>query len=127
MMNDNKTQFIIIGTRQQLMKVNISHITTGDSEIVPLSPVKNFKVWFSETPSMNSHITKATSAAFYHLYNLRRIRKYLTNRSTVILIHASISGRLDYCNSLLYGLPAIQIKKRQRVQNAAARLVYQEP
>ena len=32
MMNDNKTKFIIIGTRQQLMKVNISHIAIGDSE-----------------------------------------------------------------------------------------------
>ena len=63
MMNDNQAQFIIIGTRQQLMKINISHITTGDSEIVPLSPVKNLGAWFDETLSMNSHITKATSAA----------------------------------------------------------------
>ena len=107
------------------MKVN--YITAGDSEIVPLSPVKNLRAWFNETPSVNSHITKATSAAFYHLYNLQCIRKHLTKRNTEILIHAFISSRLDYCNSLLYGLPAIQIKKLQRVQNAAARLVYQEP
>ena len=92
----------------------VSHITIGDSEIVPLSPVKNLGAWFDETLLMNSHIiniTKATSAAFYHLYNLRGIRKYLTKITTEILIHAFISSRLDYCNSLLYGLPEIQIKK----------------
>ena len=79
-------QFIIIGTRQQLMNVNISYITIGDSE----TPVKNLGAWLDETLSMNSHITKATSAAFYHLYNLRLIRKYLTKRTTEILIHAYI-------------------------------------
>ena len=30
---------------------------------------------------------------------------------------------LDYCNSLLVGVPAVQLSKPQRLQNAAARLV----
>ena len=36
---------------------------------------------------------------------------------------AFVTSRLDYCNSLLYGLPAYQLQKRQRVQNAVARLI----
>ena len=47
-------------------------------------------------------------------------------RSPETLIHAFVSSRVDYCNSLLYGLPAYQLNKLQRVQNAAARLIFQE-
>ena len=40
-----------------------------------------------------------------------------------ILVEAPVISRLDYCNSLLAGLPASAIKPLQRIQNAAARLV----
>ena len=38
-------------------------------------------------------------------------------------MHAFVTSRVDYCNSLLYGLPASQLNKVQRVLNTAARLV----
>ena len=43
-----------------------------------------------------------------------------------MLIHAFVSSRVDYCKSLLYGLPAYQLTKLQRVQNAATKLIFQE-
>ena len=61
--------------------------------------------------------------AFYHLHNIRRIKKYLSRDSLLHLVHAFITSRLDYCNALLYGLPKEQIVKLQRVQNAAARVI----
>ena len=75
---------------------------------------------------MEEHITKTCSAAFYHFYDIRRIRKYLTKESIETLIHAFISSRLDYCNSLQYGTPACHLHKLQRVQNAVVWLVFQE-
>ena len=41
-------------------------------------------------------------------------------------MHAFISSRLDYCNSLFYNIPAYQLEKLQRIQNAAARLILKE-
>ena len=67
---------------------------------------------------MTDHINKACNAAFYHLHNLRRIRKYLSRDSLITLVHAFITSRLDYCNCLWFGLPKVQIAKLQRVQNA---------
>ena len=75
---------------------------------------------------MAIHISKTCNSAFYYLYNLRRIRKYLSKDNTKTLIHAFISSRVDYCNSLLYGLPEYQLNKLQRVQNMCARLICNE-
>jgi len=76
---------------------------------------------------MDVYITKTCSSAFYYLYNIRHIGKYLSRSSSETLIHAFITSRLDYCNSLLYGLLKYQLSKLQRVMNASARLVYCAP
>ena len=71
-----------------------------------------------------THVCKAVS---FNLYNIRRIRKYLTKNTTQTLDHAIIMGRIDYCNSLLFGLPAVHVNKLHRIQNSAARLVCSIP
>ena len=76
--------------------------------------------------SMSDHITKTCSATFYHLYNTRRIRQHLTKECTETLIHTFITSHLDYCNSLLHGSPDYLLNKLQRVQNAAARIIFKE-
>ena len=39
------------------------------------------------------------------------------------IVHAFICSRMDYCNSLLVGLPKIRLSPLQSVLNAAARLI----
>ena len=126
LLNGEKTEFLIIGTRQQLSKVNISSITVDNSDVMRSSVVKNLGVFIDDKLSMNSHINKICKT-FYYLHNIKRIRKHLSRKSTETLIHAFVSSRLDYCNSLLYGLPQAQIDKIQRAQNAAARLIFKQP
>ena len=55
--------------------------------------------------------------------SIGRIRKYLPNDGIKRLVNALVMSRLDYSNSLLYGLLKYQIDKLQRLQNTAARLV----
>ena len=99
------------------------NIKVGGSERKPSYQVKNLGSWLDPNLNMRHHITNVCKAGFFYLYNIRRIKKYLSRDSLLTLVHAFITSRLDYCNALLYGLPKQQIAKLQRVQNAAARLI----
>ena len=41
---------------------------------------------------MTDHINKACNAAFYHLHNLRRIKKYLSRDSLITLVHTFMTS-----------------------------------
>ena len=124
MVNDSKTEFLIVGSKQQLERVNIPFIHVGEDQITPVTSVRNLGVIFDSNLKMDMHITKACQNAYYHLHNIRRIRKFLSQEATCTIIHAFITSQIDYCNSLMNGLPDNLIKKLQRLQNTAARLVF---
>ena len=77
--------------------------------------------------NMNVQVGKICSKAFYGLYNIRQIRKFLSPESTKILVHAFETCHLDYCNSLLHGIPQCQINRLQKVLNSAARVITLTP
>ena len=72
---------------------------------------------------MVTHINKTCQSAYYHLYNIRKIRKFLSYDRTKHIVQSVIMSRIDYCNSLLYGIPEVHLGKLQRMQNSAARLI----
>ena len=69
-----------------------------------------------------THISKLCSSAFFHLHNISRICKFLSPVEIKTLVRSFITSRVDYCNSLLYGLPASQLNKVWCNLNTAARL-----
>ena len=114
MRNDEKTEFMMIGTRAQLAKVHLSTLTVGeaDLEIVPTEGnIRNIGVLFDNTFSMSPNVNVICKSGYYLLRNIKRIRKYLSEDSAEKLIHAFVTSRLDNCNGLLYGLPACTIAK----------------
>ena len=56
LLSDERKEFLIIGTRQQLSKANISSITVGNSDVVRSSIVRNLGTFIDDRLSMNSHI-----------------------------------------------------------------------
>ena len=60
---------------------------------------------------------------FFHIRSLSKVRSYITHKAASSIAVCLILSKLDYCNSLLSGLPQKQIKRLQAVQNAAARTV----
>ena len=72
---------------------------------------------------MVQHINKKAGTAMFHLNNISIIRSFLTPEAVKTMIHSLVFSQLDYCNSLLAGVPKCHIKKLQMVQNRAARVV----
>ena len=55
-LNDEKTEFLLFGSRQQLSKVSLPFITIGDSQITPSSQARNLGVIFDSTMTLKPHI-----------------------------------------------------------------------
>ena len=72
---------------------------------------------------MKQHILSQCRSAMANYRRIASIRKYLTIDACKQIVHGLIMSHLDYCNSLLYGLSNCEIKKLQRIQNLAAKLV----
>ena len=107
--NDGKFELLIIGSKQQLQKLNPCHARVGNADVLPVPIARDLAVWLDSNLSMSCQITTTCGAApFCWLHSIKRISKSLSreNLSThLTVIHAFVTSRLDYCNGLLYGLP----------------------
>ena len=95
----------------------------GESSISPTDLVRNLGVMFDKFINMNDHVTSVCRAAYYHLKNIRSLKPFLSQDALITVVHAFVTSRIDYCNSLLYGIAGYNINRLQRIQNGAARLV----
>ena len=72
---------------------------------------------------MVTQINQTCKAAFFYIFNIRRMTKFLSFDTVQTLMNAFVISLLDYCNTILFGLPNTELQKLQRVQNTAARLI----
>ena len=120
--NDDKTEFLIISSPRSKHAFHPS-LKIGDVVAQPTSSCCNLGVHFDKHLSMESHIVNVCRCMMFHLRSIATIRPMLTEFATAQLVHSLVTSRLDYCNSLLYGLPDTLLRKLQRVQNVAARII----
>ena len=122
-LNNAKTEVIVVGSKQQRSKVNITEVRVGDTMVTPTDSVTNLGVIIDENLSMDKHIAKVSRAVCISIRNIGMIRKHINQPVAELLTHVLITSRLDACNSLLHGLNKTQLIRLQRLQNTAARLV----
>ena len=98
--------------------------TRVDEKIQPKPSARNLWVIIDQCLDLTDHVNKICVSCQYHLRNIAKIRKYLSeDPQSQILVHVFISSILDNCNSLLYGLPKHLLNRLRLIQNSAARIV----
>ena len=124
---DSKTEFIVFRSPQAKQDLSGLSVIVGDSIIQQSSKVRNLGIIVDQFLSFDDYISSVCRSTHFHLRNIGRIRHFLSQHATAQLIHALISIRLDYCNSILYNLPKNSILRVQRIQNQAARILTKTP
>ena len=110
-LNQDKTELVLIRSKFRC-RPSLEFIQLVDEKIQPKPSARNLGV-----------IIDICVSCQYHLRNIAKIRKYLSEDTSQILVHAFISSKLDNCNSLLYGLPKHLLNRLRLIQNSAARIV----
>lgn len=119
-MNDSKTEIVVFGSPASNIQIK--------KQLGPLSEnshayTKNLGVIFDNGLKFDEQINSVVRSSFYHLRSIAKLKAFLTVKDLETVIHAFISSRLDYCNSLYLGVAKSSLSRLQMVQNAAARLL----
>ena len=123
-LNPDKSEAILVGTVQRAHSYSTLSSVDVAGHSVPLSEhIKIMGVVLDNGLTMDYHISHVCRTAHYHIRSLRYFRSSLTQDMTCQIACSLVGSRLDYANSLLYGITQKNIRRLQRVQNSLARVV----
>ena len=101
-LNDDKTEFIIFRTHQQLKKMDHITIGIGNKNIVPIEYVRNLGFFMDKFLKNTMHINKLSSSLCYQLKNIQNIRGKLDFEAAKTVVQAQILSRLNKHQNVVY-------------------------
>ncbi len=115
-LNESKTVAIVFGSLA--VSGNIQQVL-GDLAARVKPSVNNLGVVFDFALTFDKQVNAVVKSSFFQTF----LKGFLTCAEFERAIHAFISSRLDYCNSMYIGISQSYMNHLQTVQNAAARLL----
>ena len=123
-LNDEKTELLLACPKKFLNHPSLpTFLEIGNTSVPFSSSVRSLGVNLDPTLSFQQHISNVCRSAYLELRKISSVRHFLSAEATTTLVCAFIFSKLDYCNSLLAGLPKHLIHRLQRIQNNSAHLV----
>ena len=124
LLNPSKTEFLLIGTKQQRLKFSDLTNLSLSNDIIPVSSsARNLGFIFDSDMSFSDQINSVSKSCHFHIRDIRRIRHLLPLSAATALANSLVSSKLDYCNSLYSGISQANLNKLQRIQNSLARVI----
>ena len=97
------------------------------TSVSPAVSALNLGIIFDSHLTFEDQISSVPRACFYHIRDLRRIRSVINFNTAKTTDTSFVHSRLDFCNSLYYGLLKTQLNRLQPIQNSLARAVVAAP
>ena len=117
------TEFIYFGSRQQLAKCQEKTIKVLQEEIQLCNMVCYIGGYLNSTLGVTDNVSTKYKAAVINIIQTRNTRKCLTRDTLHTLMKSLVISHLDYCNSILAGIPNKSLRLMQVIQNMAARII----
>ena len=106
---------------------SVSSVSVAGVDLPVADDIKVLGVVLDRRLTFHKYVSAVARSCNYHAQAIRHIRHLLTTELAQTLACSLILSRIDYCNAVLHGAPSYSIKKLQRVQNNAARIVLEAP
>ena len=119
-----KLNYFVAATPKPLKTLSNIPLIIGNTTIYPSSTLQNLGVEVDSAMNMSSHFFAICKTVNFHLWNLSRVRMYIDETTCHHAIRALVTSRLDYANSLFQGSSSKELKRLQRLQNKAAKLIF---
>ena len=117
-LNPEKSEAILLGTHPRNKSLdNITQVDVNGSPIPISDSIKLLGVTIDSSLAFNKHVSLICQSCQYHIRALRHIRPILDANTARLVGHALVSSRLDYANSIMYGMSKSLTAKLQRQQN----------
>ena len=99
-------------------------VTVGDSSIRASVSVKSIEAATLDCSlAMANQIAATCKSVWFQLYQISKVRKFLTIEQVKTVIHAYVTCWHNHNNSLFIDLPKKSLSQLQMMQHAAARLI----
>jgi len=122
-LNASKTQVLWLGSRHNIDRLTVHEVPVLSYTVGVVGSARVLGVVIDSRLSMADHVASVCRSAYYHLRQIRPTLQSLSRGAAKTLVQAFISSRLDYCNSILYGVTDNLLQRLQSVQNSAASLI----
>ena len=122
-MNVQKTELMVLGSKQKLKKCETSDIRVINDKVERSKITKYLGAWLDENLRFLKHVTMKCKATMWDIHRIRNIHAYLDKSNCETLVASLVTPCLDNGNGLMIGATETVIGKYQRIQNIAAELI----
>src|SRR5277367_1348413 len=91
LLNDSKTEVILLGTKQQLSKLSNLEISVGGANIKSCSKVKNLGIVFDNNMTMQDYVNNVCKTSYFYIRPFGKPRKFFEKETAAMITHAFVT------------------------------------